>query len=343
MGSQARLQRLLQEAGHGEAADRQGTVGIEIAQNGADAFLFQKSSELLSGVAWKSVKPGAGVVTLSGTRGDEELAVTIRTAPTYAIQKFSVTQSVVTPQGQATRGQEVVATYEPGKPALKTLEHLIFLTGALNRAAFSQYRMEGVQVNPAVAEHELAFSFPAGTKVTDRRFDPPLRYTQGDHDLTLAELKALSEKQVGGFAKVGSPAPDWELKALDGKQVKLSGLRGKVVLLSWFASWCPPCNAEAPVLEKEIWQKYRDQGLSVIGVNAAEREDPEKMARGFVEKHAVTYPVVLDLQDEASTAYRVEVLPTIAVVDRQGTLRYLERGFNRDAVVAQLEKLLAEK
>lgn len=343
MGFQENLQRLLQETGHAESTRREGTVGIEFARDAADAFLFHQSADLLAGVTWNSVRPGAGVVSLSGTRGDEEVAVTIRTTPAYAIQKFFVTQSLSTPRGQTTRGQEVVVTYEPGKRDLKTLEHLIFLTGAVNRAAFSHYKMEGVQMNQAVGAHELAFSFPAGTKVTDRRFDPPLRYTQGDTDLTPAELKALAEKKAEAFAKVGSEAPDWELKALDGKQVRLSGLKGKVVLLTWFASWCPPCNAEAPVMEKEIWLKYRDRGLTVIGVNAAEREDPERMARGFVEKHGVTYPVVLDLQDEASTAYRIEVLPTIALVDRKGTLRYLERGFDRQAVEVRLQELLAEK
>lgn len=344
LGAKDKVDRVLQETGHADSAQRQASVGGSIDQNAADRMLFHRASDVLQGVTWRSVKSAPGQLILTGARIGEELTVTLRTSPAYAVQKILATESVVTPQGAATRGQELTATYEPGKTALKSLDHLLFLTGALNRAALTQYKVEGLQTNQPIGAAELALSIPAGTRVTDSRFDPPVRYTQGDKDLTMAELKALYAKAATtATAKVGSAAPDWELKSLDGKQVKLSGMRGKVVLLTWFASWCPPCNAEAPVMEKEIWQKLKDQGLQVIGVDASEREDPEKMAREFVAKHGVTYPVVLDDADEASNAYEIQVLPTIALIDRKGTLRYLARGFDHEAVSAQLEKLLAEK
>lgn len=93
-------------------------------------------------------------------------------------------------------------------------------------------------------------------------------------------------------------------------------------------------------MERQIWQKYRDRGLVVLGVNAGERNDPEKNARDFVTKHGVTYGTLMDTQDELSELYRVQVLPTIAIIDREGVLRYLQAGFDLEIVTAEVEKLL---
>ena len=96
-------------------------------------------------------------------------------------------------------------------------------------------------------------------------------------------------------------------------------------------------------MEKALWLKYRDQGLAVFGVNAGERDDPQKMARQFVAQNGVTYPTLMDTEDVASQAYKIEAFPTIAIIDRKGVLRYFQAGFNEEAVVRLVEKLLAEK
>jgi peroxiredoxin len=95
-------------------------------------------------------------------------------------------------------------------------------------------------------------------------------------------------------------------------------------------------------MEKGIWQKYRGQGLVVLGVNAGEREDPKKLARQFVEQHGVTYPTVMDTEGEVSEAYQVSSFPTVALIDRKGVLQYLEPGFDDLAVVTRLESLLGK-
>ena len=96
-------------------------------------------------------------------------------------------------------------------------------------------------------------------------------------------------------------------------------------------------------MEKDFWKKYRARGLTVLGVNAGEREDPEKMARGFVTQHGVTYPTVMDTENQLSELYQVEAFPTVAIIDRKGVLRYLEAGFDEAAVRERVEALLAEK
>lgn len=96
-------------------------------------------------------------------------------------------------------------------------------------------------------------------------------------------------------------------------------------------------------MEKEFWMKYRDRGLAVFGVNVGERQDPERMARTFVERHRLTYPTLMDTQGVTSRPYRVEALPTVAVIDRKGVLRRLESGFDEEGIAAQVERLLAER
>jgi len=96
-------------------------------------------------------------------------------------------------------------------------------------------------------------------------------------------------------------------------------------------------------MEKDVWLKYRDRGLAVFGVNAGERRDPEKMAREFVAKNGVTYPTLMDTEDEMLRAYEVTAFPTIAIIDRKGTLQYLQAGYDEETVKRRIEALLAQK
>jgi thiol-disulfide isomerase/thioredoxin len=113
-------------------------------------------------------------------------------------------------------------------------------------------------------------------------------------------------------------APGFELKDLKGRVVRLSDYRGKVVLLNFWATWCPPCRAEMPELVK-LQSKYQARGLQVVGVTYPEyrRRDVQKMIRQL----KVNYPIVLGNR-ELGAKYKVgEVLPTTIVIDRDGKIR----------------------
>lgn len=128
-------------------------------------------------------------------------------------------------------------------------------------------------------------------------------------------------------------------KDLDGKEVKLSDLRGKVVILNFYASWCGPCNQEIPHL-KDLLEKHGKEGLVVLGFNK-EKDHEKEIAHA--KKHEINYPVLLG-SDAIAAKLGVNAFPTNYFVDRKGVLRQREVGFDGAAPLAALvEKLLAER
>lgn len=116
---------------------------------------------------------------------------------------------------------------------------------------------------------------------------------------------------------VGGPAPEITLKDLQGQEVKLSDLRGKVVLLNFWATWCKPCKEEMPAMQAS-YDKLRGQGFVVLAVN--ELEDTEKVIE-HVRSHGHTFPVVMDHDNRVANRYGVVGLPASFIVDRQGIVR----------------------
>ncbi len=113
------------------------------------------------------------------------------------------------------------------------------------------------------------------------------------------------------------PAPAWELQSLEGKPVKLSDFKGKVVLLNFWATWCPPCRAEIPDLIS-LQKQYAPQGLVILGISMDEAE-PASVAR-FAKRMEINYPVVIGTAETAEAYGGVAVLPTTFVIDRAGNI-----------------------
>ena len=141
--------------------------------------------------------------------------------------------------------------------------------------------------------------------------------------LALAGVVGVTGIGAAGAASVSGPAPNFTLKALDGRNLKLSEMRGNVVLINFWASWCGPCREEMPLLN-DLHAKYEPLGFTVIGVNV---EEQEKNARGFLRNFPVDFPILLDNRNQVSKLYEVIAMPTSVVVDRDGNMRYLHRGY----------------
>jgi len=128
---------------------------------------------------------------------------------------------------------------------------------------------------------------------------------------------------VAESATISGPAPNFTLKSLSGKNIKLSELTGNVVLINFWASWCRPCRQEMPLLNA-IYNKYKPLGFTVLGVNVEEQVDN---AKSFISERPVDFPILLDSKNQVSELYKVIAMPTTVVIDRDGNMRFLHQGY----------------
>ncbi len=147
-----------------------------------------------------------------------------------------------------------------------------------------------------------------------------------------------SETPASSMAGLPRTAPAWKLKDLEGKTVQLADFKGKVVILDFWATWCPPCRAEIPGFVA-LAKKYGAQGLAVVGV--ALDQGGEGLVKRFVKEQGVNYPVVLG-DDEVVKAFGgIEAIPTTFVLDRSGRIVSHHVGFtDRKEFVKEIKPLL---
>ena len=149
---------------------------------------------------------------------------------------------------------------------------------------------------------------------------------------------------VAAVARAGveqSMAPDFTLKTTSGENLKLSEYRGDVVLINFWASWCGPCRQEMPALS-ELHDKYQALGFTVLGVNV--EEDPGKAVK-LLEELPVSFPVLFDSESTVSRQYDVVAMPSTVLVDRNGKMRYLHKGYKpglEDVYLQQIRDLIRE-
>jgi peroxiredoxin len=180
----------------------------------------------------------------------------------------------------------------------------------------------GIEIDPAFSADHFDFVSPQGASLVER-FTPPGR----------------SGSQTSPL--LGNPAPGFRLKDLDGMEVDLKSLQGQVVLIDFWATWCGPCVSSMPHIQ-ELSDKYQDAGLVVLGINAWER-DPGQV-RPFLEKHGISYRVLLDSDNRVIGDYGVSGIPSFFLIDRKGVVRYASTGFSQDpeVMIRELDKLLDE-
>ena len=117
----------------------------------------------------------------------------------------------------------------------------------------------------------------------------------------------------------GFLAPDFSLKTTSGETITLSDLRGQAVLLNFWASWCTPCRAEMPAMER-TYQEKKSQDYIVLAVNSTNQDNPND-AINFAKEQNLTFPILFDPQGEVSKLYQVRALPTSFFIDRQGIIQ----------------------
>lgn len=158
--------------------------------------------------------------------------------------------------------------------------------------------------------------------------------------LSLLALLAWGMKKAQAGPLASGMAPDFTIIGFDGRTVTLSELRGQVVIINFWASWCPPCREEAAYLE-QTWRKYEGKGVVFIGVDWV---DTEKEALAYIDEFDITYLNGPDIGTRIAQAYNIQGVPETFYVAKNGELRGVHIGpLKSPQLDEKIEELLAEK
>ncbi|AEF80121.1 TlpA disulfide reductase family protein [Leadbettera azotonutricia] len=168
--------------------------------------------------------------------------------------------------------------------------------------------------------------------------------------LLLSPIAAFADPVPGDIAKAFADAGlpvlkdrinpiEFSLPLLDGKEQKLSALKGKVVFLNFWATWCGPCRVEMPSMEN-LYQRFKNQGLEILAVNCQEK-NAEVLS--FMKSNKFTFPATLDTSGSVSSRYGVRAIPTTCIIDRDGKIIIRVAGslnWDNPKIIAAFEALL---
>lgn len=169
-----------------------------------------------------------------------------------------------------------------------------------------------------------------------RRLSPAL-VAGGLIGIVVLALLAYGLTTTRTSLQAGSPAPEVDLTAFDGRSISLASQRGQVVVINFFASWCPPCREEAADIQ-QAWSDYQQQGVQFYGIAY---KDAASSAQAFLAEFGVTYPSAIDPGSRIARAYGVTGVPETFVIDRQGRLaRHFPGAITRAQLSQELEKLV---
>lgn len=166
---------------------------------------------------------------------------------------------------------------------------------------------------------------------------------------TIVSLLALLGITASGWAqepadtttlvRVGEQMPAFAVKTLDGQTIDSAALVGKVVLVNFWATWCPPCRQELPLLQKDVWDAFRGKEFVMVAVSRGEKEET---VRKFLAGHPVSFPVALDPDKKVYGLFATQSIPRSFVVDKRGVVCFASIGYQEQEFRAMVARIAAE-
>ncbi len=155
--------------------------------------------------------------------------------------------------------------------------------------------------------------------------------------LTGGGVVLLPGANRGPGPKAGEPAPEFTLQTLDGTPTSLKDYRGQVVMVNFWATWCPPCRSEMPDME-QVYQEKKQDGFTVLAVNIQEARDPIAL---FVNRFGLTFPILMDVAGEVTQQYGIYSLPSSYFIDREARIAEVNIGaLSKAAIIKKVEAIL---
>ncbi|MES2827225.1 MAG: TlpA disulfide reductase family protein [Bacteroidota bacterium] len=144
--------------------------------------------------------------------------------------------------------------------------------------------------------------------------------------ISLAPLLVLGQSDSTTLTKVGDKLPDFTFEIEKGKVVKIGDYKGKLILINFFATWCGPCNLELPLVQKQIWEKYKDNSKFAFFVFG--REEGWDILDPFKKKKGFTFLMLPDLKREIFMKFATQSIPRNVIADEKGNIIYQSIGFS---------------
>ncbi|MFV2059044.1 MAG: peroxiredoxin family protein [Gammaproteobacteria bacterium] len=139
----------------------------------------------------------------------------------------------------------------------------------------------------------------------------------------LIAFAVLTLSSTASAVKIRQVAPDFTLASNKGNNIRLKDLRGKVVMINFWATWCAPCRKELPLLN-DLYNKYKSKGFVLLGVNIDENS---KLAKKMISELKINFPVLFDSTQKTSEAYDLQAMPSTFIVDKSGVVRFSHYGY----------------
>ena len=164
----------------------------------------------------------------------------------------------------------------------------------------------------------------------------------------IEQSKAIKDEMLGYDVKLGEevslqqgePAPNFTLHNLQGEALTLEQLKGKKVILNFWATWCGPCKKEMPHLQKYYEQYAKEQNVEIVGVNLTYTRDQEEAIAQFIKSHELTFPIVLEKTEEVARQYEILTIPSTFMLDTEGNIqRQIIGPLNTESLVAYMQEI----
>ncbi len=229
-------------------------------------------------------------------------------------------------QMQDARKAGVTASSEEVDNALKEVFGRTGITAQRLDETLSKYNLKLDDMRGILSDTIAINKYIAAFVVKEAKSQEAAQNLQNDWRTNLALTSKIDRLQAAGSGpapRFNAEAPDFTLTDLNGKEVKLSDLKGRPVMLNFWATWCPPCRAEIPILNKMYKDTHAGENYEILGV--ATQSDRQTIS-AFVKEFTMLFPVMPDAGSQITSLYHVLPIPTTFFIDKDGVIRFIKSG-----------------